>query len=104
MLKQARASGQLNLSGRGLVVIPDNVFTLCQAEEEERQRGSKTSGFSIDKVSTTVHSSIQDVANRLCCTHSDSRGLGRVVELRGLNQVDRGVQQNFDAAATDQAS
>ena len=35
MVKQARRSGQLNLSNRGLVSVPDKVWTLMELDTEE---------------------------------------------------------------------
>ena len=37
MVKQARRSGQLNLSNRGLVSVPDKVWRLMELDEEERK-------------------------------------------------------------------
>ena len=35
MVKQARRSGQLNLSNRGLASVPDKVWTLMELDTEE---------------------------------------------------------------------
>ena len=35
MVKQARRSGQLNLSNRGLVTVPERVWTLLELDQEE---------------------------------------------------------------------
>lgn len=48
MMKQARASGQLNLSGRGLVSVPEQVWQLQEPLPEESARAKK--GFSLDQV------------------------------------------------------
>ena len=38
MVKQARASGQLNLSNRGLVAVPARVWTIGELDAEERRK------------------------------------------------------------------
>ncbi|TRY68578.1 hypothetical protein TCAL_03065 [Tigriopus californicus] len=48
MMKQARASGQLNLSGRGLVTVPEQVWHLQAPLPEESAQAKK--GFSLDQV------------------------------------------------------
>ena len=35
MIKQARKSGQLNLSNRGMVSVPDRVWTILELDQEE---------------------------------------------------------------------
>ena len=49
MIKQARQSGQLNLSNRNLSQIPDKVWKINEPDEEEEKRLKK--GLSIDRVS-----------------------------------------------------
>ena len=48
MIKQARQSGQLNLSNRNLSQIPDKVWKINEPDEEEEKRLKK--GLSIDRV------------------------------------------------------
>jgi hypothetical protein len=43
MVKQARASGQLNLSNRGLVMVPDRVWTVGELDKEEQRKVSQVS-------------------------------------------------------------
>ena len=49
MIKQARQSGQLNLSNRNLSEIPEKVWRINDPDEEEEKRMKK--GLSIDRVS-----------------------------------------------------
>ena len=48
MLQAARKTGQLNLSGRGLVAVPEKVWNINDMDEEEKGKASK--GFSMDRV------------------------------------------------------
>lgn len=50
MVKQARSSGQLNLSGRGLVSVPDKVWSLMEFDEEESKQ--MMAGVSMDNESS----------------------------------------------------
>ena len=43
MVRQARKSGQLNLSNRGLVSVPDRVWTLMELDQEETKAASQRS-------------------------------------------------------------
>ena len=43
MVKQARASGQLNLSNRGLVAVPAKVWTIGELDAEEQRKVSQVS-------------------------------------------------------------
>ena len=43
MVKQARASGQLNLSNRGLVAVPARVWTIGELDAEEQRKVSQVS-------------------------------------------------------------
>ncbi len=48
MLQQAKRTGQLNLSGRGLTVVPDKVWRINEVDEEERRKASQS--LSMDRV------------------------------------------------------
>ena len=50
ILQQARRTGQLNLSGRGLTEVPERVWTINDLDEEERRKVTK--GLSLDRVAT----------------------------------------------------
>ena len=43
VVKQARASGQLNLSNRGLVTVPAKVWTIGELDKEEQRKVSQVS-------------------------------------------------------------
>ena len=43
MVKQARASGQLNLSNRGLVAVPAKVWTIGELDADEQRKVSQVS-------------------------------------------------------------
>ena len=43
MVKQARASGHLNLSNRGLVTVPARVWTIGELDKEEQRKVSQAS-------------------------------------------------------------
>lgn len=48
LVKQARQSGQLNLSNRGISSIPDKVYRINDLDEEEQKNMKK--GLSLDRV------------------------------------------------------
>jgi len=50
MIKQARKSGQLNLSNRGLIAVPEKVWTIGEMTKEELTQSS--GGLSLDEVDT----------------------------------------------------
>ncbi len=50
-LQQARRNGQMNLSGRGLVKVPERVWTINDLDEQEKKNVSK--GLSLDRVEDT---------------------------------------------------
>ena len=43
MIKQARKSGQLNLSNRGMVSVPDRVWTILELDQEETKAAGQRS-------------------------------------------------------------
>ena len=43
MIKQARRSGQLNLSNRGLASVPERVWTLMELDREETEAAGQRS-------------------------------------------------------------
>ena len=61
ILQSARASGALNLSGRGLVEIPEKLYTINEPDED----ASPKKGFNIDKVSSTRLSTVTNVFYKL---------------------------------------
>lgn len=50
ILQAARSTGQLNLSGRGLVIVPERVWKITELDKEEEAK-VKNKGFSMDAVS-----------------------------------------------------
>ena len=43
MIKQARKSGQLNLSNRGMINVPDRVWTILELDQEETKAAGQRS-------------------------------------------------------------
>ena len=43
MIKQARKSGQLNLSNRGMVSVPERVWTILELDQEEAKAAGQRS-------------------------------------------------------------
>ena len=62
LIKQARKSGQLNLSNRNISAIPVRLWKINEPDKEEQQRMKK--GLSIDRVSFKIHQSSQSHRNR----------------------------------------
>ena len=61
MIKQARQSGQLNLSNRNISQIPDKVWRINELDEEEEKRLKK--GLSIDRVSNRYKDCTRNITN-----------------------------------------
>ena len=56
ILQGARRTGQLNLSGRGLVIVPERVWKITELDEEEQAKANNK-GFSMDAVRIRVRAS-----------------------------------------------
>lgn len=86
MVKQARRSGQLNLSGRGMVSVPDKVWSLMEFDEEESKQ--MMAGVSMDSESSENWWDTVDMTKLILACNKISSISPKISNLLGLQILD----------------